>query len=378
MKIAIEAQRIFRAHKHGMDFVVLEILKVIQKIDTENEYFVMVAPGEDRCLESSDNFHVLEFGSAFYPLWEQVQLPLKLREISPDILHCTSNTAPLIKCAGALVTTIHDVIYLEKQSESNRSLYQKFGRIYRRLIVPHIAKRSDAIVTVSKFEKGRISHHFPTKSDSIEVIYNGYGKHFKEYDEWKSIVKKYSDSQSYFLFLGNTDPKKNVETTLKAYYKYLQTSTCKRELLIADLSGDEFERIITSNNIEQIREYVKLIGYVPNGDLPYLYNGAFLFLYTSKRESFGIPILEAFACATPVVTGNVSAMPEIAGEGCETLTDTFSSSSIANKLIELEENPELYSQQVIYGRERAKEFSWREAANKTLKLYIDIYERIKR
>ena len=85
MRIAVEAQRIFRSKKHGMDFVVLEILKVLQQIDKTNEYFVMVAPGDDHCLQSSENFHVIEFGSSFYPLWEQVQLPLKLREIKPDI-----------------------------------------------------------------------------------------------------------------------------------------------------------------------------------------------------------------------------------------------------------------------------------------------------
>ncbi len=375
MKIAIEAQRIFRANKHGMDYVVLEILRVLQREDSGNEYFIMLAPGEDRCLESSENFHIIEFGSTFYPLWEQIQLPLKLREIAPDILHCTSNTAPLMKCADALVTTIHDVIYLEKQSESNRSWYQKFGRVYRRLVVPHVAKRSAAIVTVSNFEKERISCCFPTKSKNIEVVYNGYGEHFREYDEWESVVRKYSDAQGYLLFLGNTDPKKNVETTLVAYHKYLERSNIKRKLLIADLSEEEFERVIKTNNIESLREYVKLLGYVPNGDLPYLYNGAFLFLYTSKRESFGIPILESMACGTPVITGNVSAMPEIAGEGCATLVDAFDSDSIANKLIELEETPELYAQQVSYGRERVKEFSWRKAADKTLKLYRNIYEK---
>lgn len=373
MRIAIEAQRIFRSHKHGMDFVVLEILKVLQREDTLNEYFVMVAPGEDKCLESSNNFHVIEFGSTFYPLWEQIQLPLKLRTISPDILHCTSNTAPIIKCATNLVTTIHDVIYLEKQSEANKSWYQRFGRIYRRLVVPRIAKYSETIITVSKFEKKRIAHSFPLKNNSIEVIYNGYGEHFRVYDEWEKVVKKYSDAQNYFLFLGNTDPKKNVETTLIAYHKYLQTSTFKQKLLIADLKNNEFERIIKTNNIEAIREYVHLIGYVPNNDLPYLYNGASIFLYTSKRESFGIPILEAMACGTPVVTGMVSAMPEIAGESCETLVDTFNSDSIANKLIELEENSEFYSKQVDYGKERAKKFSWEKSTLQILDLYQNLY-----
>ena len=95
MKIAIEAQRIFRPNKHGMDFVALETIRELQKMDHENEYFIFVSPGEDKCLESSDNVHIIELKCPTYPLWEQVALPRAVKSIKPDLLHCTSNTAPL-------------------------------------------------------------------------------------------------------------------------------------------------------------------------------------------------------------------------------------------------------------------------------------------
>lgn len=95
MKITIEAQRIFRTNKHGMDFVALETIRELQKIDHDNEYHVLVAPGDDHCLEESKNFHIIEIKCPTYPLWEQVALPLAIRKIKPDIVHCTSNTAPL-------------------------------------------------------------------------------------------------------------------------------------------------------------------------------------------------------------------------------------------------------------------------------------------
>ena len=126
--------------------------------------------------------------------------------------------------------------------------------------------------------------------------------------------------------------------------------------------------MIVENNIEEIRDYVRLIGYVPNNDLPYLYNGAYMFLYTSKRESFGIPILESMACGTPVITGSVSAMPEIAGE-CGTLVDTFNFNDIADKMLELESSENIYNSAVDFGIERAKQFSWIKAAEETLNLY---------
>ena len=102
MKIAIEAQRIFRTNKHGMDFVALETIRELQKIDHENEYFIFVAPGEDRCLEESENVHIIELKCPTYPLWEQVALPRAVKKIMPDLLHCTSNTAPL-QCPVPLI-----------------------------------------------------------------------------------------------------------------------------------------------------------------------------------------------------------------------------------------------------------------------------------
>ena len=128
MKIAIEAQRIFRVNKHGMDFVALEVIRELQKIDRENEYFILVNAGEDRCLEESENMHIVTVNAPLYPLWEQVCLPEAVRRIGPDILHCTGNTAPL-RCDVPLVLTLHDIIFLEKRSGSSPSWYQNMGCI---------------------------------------------------------------------------------------------------------------------------------------------------------------------------------------------------------------------------------------------------------
>ena len=95
MKIGIEAQRIFRANKHGMDYVVLQEILQLQRHDHENEYFVFVKPGPDRCVEDSDNVHVIELNMPTYPLWEQIALPRAARRYHVDLLHCTSNTAPV-------------------------------------------------------------------------------------------------------------------------------------------------------------------------------------------------------------------------------------------------------------------------------------------
>lgn len=112
MKIAIEAQRIFRPNKHGMDFVVLETVRELQKIDKENEYFIFVSPGTDHCLGETDNVHIIEVKCPTYPLWEQWALPRAINKCKPDLLHCTSNTAPL-RIQVPLILTLHDIIFGE-------------------------------------------------------------------------------------------------------------------------------------------------------------------------------------------------------------------------------------------------------------------------
>ena len=121
MRIGIEAQRIFRKNKHGMDYVVLEEIRELQKTDTKNEYFVFVAPGEDHCLTDTRNVHILEIGNGFYPMWEQIALPRAIKQLNLDMLHCTSNIAPL-HCKVPLILTLHDIIFLEPRDKSNHSL----------------------------------------------------------------------------------------------------------------------------------------------------------------------------------------------------------------------------------------------------------------
>lgn len=369
MKIAIEAQRIFRPNKHGMDFVALETIRELQKIDHENEYFIFVSPGH-HCLNDSDNMHIVELRCPSYPLWEQVALPRAVARVRPDLLHCTSNTAP-VKCPVPLVLTLHDIIFLEKRQSSSRSLYQEMGWHYRRLVVPRILSECRKIITVSNFECNRIREALNLPKDRLTAVYNGYSPHFRQMPPAPEIVHKYVPSDDYLFFLGNTDPKKNTPRVLKAYGLYLRQSKHKRPLLIADLKEEAIDGILSAEGIKEVKPYLSFPGYIPNADLAALYNGAFAFLYPSLRESFGIPMLESMACGTPVIAGNTSAMPEIAGEGA-LLADPLDENDIARKILLLEEDDTFYQQQVDYGLERVKLFSWRKSAEALLKIYKEI------
>lgn len=370
MRIAIEAQRIFRTNKHGMDFVILEALKRLQNLDKENEYFVFVAGGEDKCLSETPNMHIIELKCPSYPLWEQYALPRAVKKVKADLLHCTSNTAPVF-CKTPLVLTLHDIIFLEKRQHASKSLYQNMGWYYRKLVVPRILPKCKKIITVSKFECNRIREALGLHPDKVIAIYNGYSSHFFSQKEYEAVTKTYLPEKDYLFFLGNTDPKKNTLRTLTAYSIYLKNSTVKLPLLIADLKEEIVDGILKEGGIEEVKPHLRFGGYIKNTNLPYVYSGAKAFIYTSLRESFGIPILEGMACGTPVITSNTSAMPEIAGAGA-ILTDPFNPEAIAGEILKLEQYPEYHAAKVAYGLERVKCFSWEETAKEMLKLYNSI------
>ena len=370
MKIAIEAQRIFRTNKHGMDFVALETIRELQKTDHENEYYILVAPGEDRCLQASDNVHIVEIKCPTYPLWEQVALPSAIREIKPDIIHCTSNTAPLF-CPAPLVLTLHDIIFLEKRAHNNTSMYQNMGWYYRRFVVPRVLAKCKQIITVSQFECNRIRETLHLPEEQIIAIHNGFSNRFHPLKETYTVTKKYIPAKEYLFFLGNTDPKKNTPCTLKAYSIYVKQSSNPLPLSIADLKEEVIHQILKQEGIEEIKPMLYSPGYITHSDLPAIYNGAKIFLYTSLRESFGIPLLEAMACGTPVVTSNTSAIPEVAGEGA-ILVDPTDADAIAAQILKLEQDAGYREQQIAYGLERTKQFSWQHTAEQLLKVYQSI------
>ena len=371
MKIGIEAQRIFRNNKHGMDYVVLQEILQLQQMDRQNEYYVFVAPGPDHCVTDSMNLHVIELDCPTYPLWEQYALPKAARETGVELLHCTSNTAPL-RCSIPLMLTLHDIIFLEPRDKQNRSLYQNAGWLYRRLVVPRVLKHCSRIITVSDFELHNILTKLQLPPEKMAMIYNGYNEWFRPLEQVADVSRKYIDEEGFLFFLGNTDPKKNTERTLVAYARYLERSSIGRRLLMADLDRQYLDDIISRNNIGHIRDKIVMPGYIPNSDLPYIYNSAFAFLYTSLRESFGIPLLEAMACGTPVITSNTSSMPEIGGREA-ILVNPESADEIAEMLLRLETDTAFYQQQREVGLRRAKLFSWRQTAEQLLALYEQVY-----
>lgn len=373
MRIGIEAQRIFRAKKHGMDIVAINTIKALQKLDKVNEYFIFTNEQDDiDCLEETPNFQIIRAPGYMYPVWEQIILPRLAERYYLDVLHCTSNTAPL-DTDIPLVVTLHDIIYLENNPlKLKGTMYQKWGNFYRSQVVPSVIKNASKILTVSNFEKLRIAELMELNNGRLEALYNGVSEHFfnKASRVQINVAQiKYSLPKNYIFLLGNTDPKKNIPRTLKAYEIYLEKAKNPLPLVIADFSRENLLLEVKENGIStETLTHIHLIGYVPNTDLPAVYQLSSLFLYTSTRESFGIPILEAMASGVPVITSNTAAMPEVAGLSAA-LANPFDSSDMADKMIRVLENETLKENLISRGKNRVQEFRWEKTAEKLLEVY---------
>lgn len=379
MKIGIEGQRLFRTKKHGMDMVALELIRNLQVIDHENEYVIFVAPDEDdSVLKETPNFKIVKLEGGFYPLWEQFALPKAARKAGCEILHCTSNTAP-VNSGIPLVVTLHDIIYMEsgyfKILAGSATPYQKFGNAYRKLVVPQIIKKSRKIITVSHFEKNRIGEFFGMKGDErLTAVYNGVSEHFKPVTDKSELLRvkdKYHLPDHFFFFLGNTDPKKNTKGTLKAFSDFIKQTGMDYKLVMLDYNRNELEKLLDEIGDKSLIERIVLTGYVVNTDLPSIYGQSEVFLYPSLRESFGIPMLEAMACGVPVITSNTSSMPEVAGTAAF-IIDPFKPEEITTALIRILNDNELNSDLIRKGYEQAAKFSWKAMAQSVLEIYREI------
>ena len=379
MIIGIEGQRLFRSKKHGMDMVALELIRNLQNIDKENEYVLFIKPDSDnQAIQANSNFRIVELKGGMYPFWEQFALPRAAQKEGCQLLHCTSNTAP-VSTSIPLVVTLHDIIYMEssylKIMCGTGSWYQKLGNVYRRLIVPQIIRKSKKIITVSFFEKKRIGQFFGMENDiRLTAVYNGVSEHFKpvtDENELKRVREKYNLPDHFFFFLGNTDPKKNTRGTLQAFSDFLKQTTSDLFLVMLDYDKNELEKLLDEIGDKNLISRIKLTGYIVNTDLPAIYSQAQAFLYPSLRESFGIPMLEAMASGTPVLTSTTSSMPEVAGNAA-LLVDPFKSEEITQGMIRITSDQSLRENLIKEGFVQAAKFSWKAMAENVLKIYQEI------
>jgi glycosyltransferase involved in cell wall biosynthesis len=324
---------------------------------------------------ANDHVSVRQFGPAFYPLWEQWLLPRQVLKDEVDVLYCPANTAPIFLPAPIkLALTIHDVMYLLPQGQlpTSPSLYQRLGRHYRRWVVPKAARRANLIVTDSQFSRRDILQYLgrslSTSADAIQVVTLAaaaeYGPQLPE--NVALGLAQLKVRPPYILGLGAIDPRKNTTRLIEAFAQ-LENRSQKLVITGLDPAAQAYFGKLAQQYGLNLGNDVILLGFVSERELAALYAGATLLLYPSLYEGFGLPVLEAMACGTPVITSNTSSIPEIAGEAA-LLIDPTDITAMSNAMQRLIDEPNLRQQLIESGRVRASQFNWQFSAKLMLTL----------
>lgn len=326
-----------------------------QRLTGVQRYAIEVLKGFERAgypFEVLKTPPLLSGGKLRQHVWEQFLLPH--RKNKDDILWSPTNTGPAY--AANHVITLHDIGVFPHPEW----FAKKYVR-WKRTLIPRMAHHARGILTVSRFSRKIICRHLHIDPKKVKVVYNGVDTdRFKPADKAhiNRIYTKYDITPPYLLGLGSLDPRKNFSALTKAWKRCLeQEHLTDYRLVIAGGSHATLGKFKT----EATANTVQFLGYVEDADLPALYSGAQGFLFPSLFEGFGLPVLEAMACGTPVVTSAGSALDEVAGDAALKVNPK-NIDSIKKGIMELVESPSLRTSLIERGLERAGLFDWDQAA----------------
>jgi glycosyltransferase involved in cell wall biosynthesis len=367
MKIGIEVQRLFRHARHGMEIVASELLSELAKLPTAHQFTVFTRKPPQQPIPLPQKWNMKSFEAISYGDWEQIFLPRHFRSEGCQLLHCTANTGPL-RLRRRMLLTLHDTIFMEETGRGG-SAYQRFGNLYRKAVVPRIVNDVRCIITVSQYEKTRIREVFGVDEQRVVVIPNAVSERFRASysdSQIESVRARYRMPQRFILFHGNTAPKKNMRTFVRAYSMYCNMAHSPLPLVITDIGPKD--NALFSDLTGTVMRNISFPGYIPHTDMPLVYKLAKLFVYPSLRESFGLPLLEAMASGVPVIASRASAIPETAG-GAAFMIDPNSPKEIAEAMefMLISESRQLEFREA--GINRAAEFSWLASAKQLLDVY---------
>lgn len=367
MRIAIDASTI--STQGGPRTYVLGLIDALLRIDSENEYIVFY----------NDPVHLGRFPLAkevvlpgknpLSRLWrEHVLLPLACQRELIDLLHCPKSAIPYFSSCPVVVT-LHDLIPL-KHPETEKFAAQ----MYWRLQIPIAARRSTFIITDSEHARQEILADFGCLPEKVKAIMLGFDPRMtkpRDVAEGDAVCRKYELPPEYLLYVGTIQPRKNIDTLIQAFSRLKKIASSDHKLVIVGRKGWLYEQLFIRIKELNLESEIVFTGFVPDEDLPFIYDRARVFLYLSLFEGFGLPPLEAMACGIPVITSNTTSLPEVVGDAGITVSPT-DVDAVALAMQQVLTDPLLAEKMRESGRNRAQHFSWEMAAHETLAVYKQV------
>lgn len=371
MVIGVDGSRAFTLLRTGTENYSYQLLKALAKIDRVNQYIVytrgsITSTIVEDIVKWPNNF---KFQVINWPrLWTQGGLALQTFKDKIDVLFIPAHTLPVIRKPGLkTVVTVHDL-----GSEYLPSMHQLKQRVYLGLMQKYQLKGVTKIIAVSYATKMDLVKRIGIDPKKVSVVYEGYDqqifKPVKSDTQVNSLILCFQEKASYFFFVGTIQPRKNLGRVIEAFNKLDKKDV---SLIIAGQRGWLSDEIYALAKRLGIEDRVKFLGYVPDEKLPALYSGAIALIFPSLFEGFGLPILEAQACGCPVITSNVSSMPEVAGKGAIYVNPT-SIEDIIRGMRQIGEIREIRGELIKAGFDNIKRFSWEKCARETLEVLENI------
>jgi len=365
--IAIDARKL---RDYGIGTYVRNLLRHLSRLDSTTEYVVLCRGEDCEGIDSlGENFRAVSEPAPAYSVSEQFRVPLHLRREGIELFHATHYVLPpLVRCKS--VVTIHDCIHLRFP----QYLPNKLGYAYARSALWIATHRSNRILTVSEASKRDILKYFRVPPGKIDVIYNAIDERFNEPptdEEIARVRERYQLNDPFVLYAGNIKPHKNLERLIEAFHMLRRGPLEHLKMLII---GDEISKYATLRRAVhkyKLHQHVRFFGFVPDKTLAVLYRLAGVFVFPSLYEGFGLPPLEAMASGTPVVTSNVSSLPEVVGDAA-LLIDPYQPEAIADAMRRALLEPGLREELRRRGLLRVQEFSWERSIRRVREIYEEV------
>jgi glycosyltransferase involved in cell wall biosynthesis len=370
LHIAMDARRI---RDFGIGTYIRSLVHALSNIDRENRYTLISGAGDVRTLAGlPENFKAAVYSRSDNGLFDHVAFPMFLHGIAPDLVHIPLNRVPLA-LMRPYVVTVHDMAnLLFEEGKSGVRMQLRRYRFRRGLV------RARRVIAVSEATKRDVQNMLGVRPERIRRVYNApdpqfYARGEHSLEEHKRILERYQIQHPFLLYAGNVRRHKNIPKLVEAFavvrgqladhpvYKDL------RLVLIGDTLSQQpaIRQAVMKSRVEPL---VRFLGFVPFETLRCFYESAAAFVFPSRYEGFGLPPLEAMACGTPVVTSNISSLPEVVGDAA-VLVNPENVFDISRGIQEALLDEALRAELILRGREQAARFSWERTAREVLEIY---------
>lgn len=399
MIIGIDASRANRKIKTGTEWYSFFLIKNLAIIDSTNKYWLYLntppTPELAVLIKDNPNFIFKYLKWPFNAFWTLGRVSLEMLWRRPDVLFVPAHTLPLFS-PRKTINTIHDIAFVREQNlyfsekvKASNAFTRRFINFFVKLVTlgkyssesvdylywstAFALNHAEKIITVSEFTKSEILSLYPkTKIEKISVVQNGYDndlfRPINDDEKIKTVLDKYGITKPFFLYVGRLEKKKNTPALVEALALVRGNNPEIKEKLVlignASFGFDEVKYAIEEFNLNS---EVIIPGWVEEADLPYIYNAASAFIFPSKHEGFGIPILESMACGLPTIASDLPVLKEIAGDAV-LYFDQNNKRAIAAAMVRIINDGALRQELRAKGLIQTQNFSWRKCAAETLQV----------